>query len=127
MGTNFYWIENECPHCERHDESDKRHIGKSSAGWCFSLHVYPEDGINTLDDWKEIWKRPGRIMDEYGESIALVDMIARITDRAWGGDKWGPLALAENHAVEGPNGLARHTYNCVGHEGTCDYITGEFS
>jgi hypothetical protein len=26
-------------------------FGKSSGGWTFSLHVYPEDGIKDLADW----------------------------------------------------------------------------
>ena len=38
MGTNYYWQESEpCAACGRGYE--QVHVGKSSAGWCFSLHV----------------------------------------------------------------------------------------
>ena len=36
MGTNYYL--------------NDRHIGKSSAGWYFALHIYPEENINSLDE-----------------------------------------------------------------------------
>ena len=31
------------------------HIGKSSYGWHFSLCIYPELGINDLEDWKKLF------------------------------------------------------------------------
>lgn len=46
MGTNFYFYEN-----PEINEEDALHIGKSSAGWCFSLHIIPELGIRDLSDW----------------------------------------------------------------------------
>lgn len=53
MGTNYYLhTKPDCECCGRGFEP--LHIGKSSGGWCFSLHVMPEDNINTLDDWGEI-------------------------------------------------------------------------
>ena len=62
MGTNYYLYEGSeaCPTCKRPFEP--LHIGKSSAGWCFSLHVIPEEGINTLDDWRTRWGTPGTII-----------------------------------------------------------------
>lgn len=106
------------------------HIGKSSAGWCFSLHVIPDEGLNSLDDWKERWSRPGAIIkDEYGDVVTPEEMLSRITERRYVG-KGGRTEsqLAANYATRGPNGLVRHTYNCVGHgEGTWDLISGEFS
>ncbi len=54
MGTNYYLHEKpDCECCGRPFEA--LHIGKSSSGWCFSLHVMPEDMINTLDDWRSKW------------------------------------------------------------------------
>jgi hypothetical protein len=46
MGTNYYVAYDYCRHCGRFDE--EFHIGKSSAGWCFSLRVYEDKG---LTDW----------------------------------------------------------------------------
>ena len=42
MGTNYYFEDSSevCECCGRGAES--LHIGKSSGGWCFSLHVMPE-------------------------------------------------------------------------------------
>jgi hypothetical protein len=68
MGTNYYI---ELPHCLSYTESDERyHVGKSSAGWCFALHVDPDKGINDLEDIKALCKQ-GRIKNEYDETLAL--------------------------------------------------------
>lgn len=113
MGTNYYLHEKPaCECCGR--EYEALHIGKSSGGWCFSLHVIPEVGINSLDDWRARWSAPGvHIQDEYGSRIEAAEMEAIITERS------------------SPYGLRRHGVDdrhCVGQgEGTWDYITGEFS
>ncbi len=109
MGTNYY-IKNtiECPECGQPKAADY-HIGKSSAGWCFSLHVDPENGINDLKDVKRLWAYK-TIKDEYGSTISKKYMIDVITDR------W--------------IGIRRHEIGsfCIGHgPGTYDYIIGEFS
>lgn len=81
MGTNYYWIHNHCDKCNRHDVL---HIGKSSGGWAFSLHVIPEMNINDLDDWKVLWhNRFGRIEDEYEKVITTTSMIDIITNRRY--------------------------------------------
>ena len=83
MGTNYYWIKEDttCPHCGRRDHDEESvHIGKSSAGWCFSLHVDPSIGIESLDDWIEMFKT-GFIEDEYGDRISVEDMMSEIVDR----------------------------------------------
>lgn len=128
MGTNYYLHYNACPTCKRGDE---RHIGKSSAGWCFSLRVYPEDGISTLDDWKREFARSDTaIRTEYDTHIAPGVMVDHIVNREWPHPR-DPKFFVENHAVPGPAGLARHKIDgshCVGHgEGTWDYFKGEFS
>lgn len=131
MGTNFYLRTgggNKCEHCGRSDEIQERHIGKSSAGWCFSLRVYPDDGINDLCDWIGLF-HSGRIFDEYGDEISSQSMMATITERK------GLRALPrtfhqENDSEAGPNNLARHRIgrHCVRHgAGTWDCIDGEFS
>ena len=136
MGTNYYWIPKlPCECCGR--EFDDIHIGKSSAGWCFSLHVLPEDMINSLDDWIcNFREKRSYIKDEYGKIVHPEEMLDIITKRSWNtgqtnkpqqSDDWYQM----NQAVPGPNGLSRARVDgrhCIGHgEGTWDLIIGEFS
>lgn len=119
MGTNFYL------------EEDGTHIGKSSGGWCFSLHIYPENGINSLEDWKKEWAGK-QISDEYGRLLSEEEMLGIITNRNWNSCKEKSDAfLRQNHAVRGPNNLLRSEVDgihCVGHgDGTWDYCIGDFS
>lgn len=150
MSTNFYWhAKPACPTCGHEADDDVLHIGKSSAGWCFSLHVIPEKGITNLGEWQERFARPGSyIKDEYGDVVTPEDMLERITKRngrPWEGRDYGPINLGKftidgyrdeaefhrrNHSERGPNGLLRHRLGpyCVAHgEGTYDLIPGEFS
>jgi hypothetical protein len=131
MGTNYYLHEKTCEHCGRGDEP--LHIGKSSAGWCFALQVLPDEGLNTLEDWKARWSKPGCVIrNEYGETVSVDELLKTITERAWprGTDHRTPEYLRQNNAVVGPKGLMRHAIGrwCVGHgEGTWDYLPGDFS
>lgn len=136
MSTNFYWIKEAKPACEcckRPYEEERLHIGKSSAGWCFSLHVMPDDGISTLDDWRVKWATPGSfIEDEYGDVLTPAQMLTRVTERGWTTPStWTARDYEANHAAPGPKGLLRHRLDgrhCIGHgDGTYDYIVGEFS
>lgn len=128
MGTNYYLKTNKCEHCGRADEPV--HIGKSSGGWCFSLHVIPEDGINSLADWEARWPT-GVIENEYGETITPEEMRKIITERSR--EKpvaWRAFDYDQSHAEPGPANLLRHRLGryCVGHgEGTWDLIPGCFS
>ena len=82
MGTNYYHYlsgERECSHCGQ--SMPNRHIGKSSAGWCFSLHTYPEDEIYGLEEWKRQWET-GAIFDEYGTRVTPEQMLSVILDRS---------------------------------------------
>lgn len=108
MGTNFYHVEQPpCECCKR--EYPSRHIGKSSMGWAFALHVYPDDGINSLDDWEQRLKS-GAIFDEYGARISRDEMIERVVNRP--GTRRRP--------IDGDH--------CIGHgPGTWDLIIGDFS
>lgn len=124
MGTNYYLIKEQgeiCKCCGRGESSTRLHIGKSSVGWCFSVHVIPEDGIKNLDDWKLLFEQ-GKIEDEYGTSLSSVEMMKVITERSFP-RKDKPLNLV----MEGPNGLSRHKYTYAHGEGTWDYCTGDFS
>jgi hypothetical protein len=132
MGTNYYLFEKpDCKCCGRPFEP--LHIGKSSGGWCFSLHVIPDYRINDLDDWRELWSKEGTIIrNEYDEAISVAEMEDIITNRSWAkipseGDQW----YRQNQAKRGPNNLARHCVNgsnCIKNgAGTWDCITGDFS
>lgn len=148
MGTNYYLHKNICEHCGRGDDRPL-HIGKSSGGWCFGLHVGDIGSsvhgiieVAGLDDWKELWESPGvLIRDEYGREIPPAELLNVILNRSWHSkvhqrhpNQWYDSEedfSEQNHAEPGPNGLSRHKIDgshCVGHgDGTYDLITGEFS
>lgn len=132
MGTNYYLH-------DRETDLELLHIGKSSAGWCFSLHVYPTGRLNSsimkhchhpyentypidtpiynLADWKKLFfDRKYIIRDEYGDDVLPKDMIETITKRG--------RSLSEYQ-------LRRHTVDdryCIGNaHGTYDFIVGDFS
>lgn len=137
MGTNYYWHNDACVHCRRSDQ--QKHIGKSSSGWCFSLHVYPEEGIKDLEDWIKLFSTPGSLIkDEYGAVASAEEMLGIIRDRmgnakrsATGYSSWEYFHRS-NYSEFGPNGLIRSKISkesrCISHgEGTWDCIVGEFS
>lgn len=143
MGTNYYlYSKPPCSCCGRPYEP--LHIGKSSGGWCFALHVIPEEGINDLEDWRVLWSQPGaRIENEYGTQLNFVQMDDVVTQRCWPRDfaadpSWvrrngyvtEEVLHIRNQSQRGPNGLLRAAIgnSCVKHgEGTWDCIVGEFS
>jgi len=109
----------------------KLHIGKSSAGWCFALHV--TDEITSLDDWRKAWSCPWvTIVDEYGDTVTLTEMLTEITDRSWSGprDRGSPW-WDQNHALPGLLGLLRQTHNATlppnPETDTYDLCFGDFS
>lgn len=58
------------------------HIGKSSMGWHFGLCIYPEYGINTLDDWIKLFRSFGNtIVDEEDRELKTSEMLDRIENR----------------------------------------------
>lgn len=155
MGTNYYFLE---PNPD-YDEQDlvsslvepkfiKTHIGKSSMGWCFSLHVYPELHIRTLENWKNFIKNyqdECYIINEYNESLTkeeLYDIIENrerlqtweefeeaLLNNTYLGRQTLEDFLYQNEAIKGPKNLLRHKIgnHCIGHgEGTYDYIVGYF-
>ena len=112
MGTNYYLNPEVCPTCGHTKEG--KHIGKSSAGWAFALHVYPDEEIHTLDDWRLLWNEPGaRIVNEYEEPISVETMERIIVDRVWNGQM-------SRSKIDGTH--------CIGHgPGSWDYIVNELS
>ena len=163
MGTNYYWLRpNEA--YEEHEISrlvqpkyEMVHIGRSSAGWCFKLHVYP-NGYNGLDinswaQWKRLFKDLGDdliLVNEYYEKIDLDYLKTVVEDRSSSQD-WETFDkelregkykfyrdiknldefLRRNSAIKGPNNLMRSKIDnrhCIGHaDGPWDYMVGEFS
>lgn len=131
MGTNYYLSSEPCPHCGR--RQPVRHIGKSSAGWCFALHVYQDEGIKDLADWDVLFSQEGAVISsDHGVTLTRDQMIAVITERKWERDAyWTTEKYRENCAQRGPNGLTRSIVDyvlCIGHgEGTWDLCVGDFS
>jgi hypothetical protein len=140
VGTNYYLLKggtSPCPTCGHAEPPISEHIGKSSGGWCFSLHVGPfEDGetgqgsYRDLEDWKAEWSKPGaRIEDEYGRAVDPDEMYQIIADRKGrdpgkdGKEEYWPKGWWEspissrykseedfhrsNHSRRGPSGLLR--------------------
>ena len=115
MGTNYYCLD-ENPDFEKsvitqltEPQFLKTHIGKSSYGWCFSLHVIPENNLNNLNDWMK-YLESKLIINEYDDVVSFDDLIKIIVDRS---------KDSRRHEID--------YYNCVGHgEGTWDLIKGEF-
>lgn len=109
MGTNYYWHTNVCDCCGR---SDVYHIGKSSMGWMFALHVIPEEDVNDVNDWVKRFYQPGSVIhNEYDEEISVEEMLRIILERN---------PLGQRHSVDGQH--------CLYHgAGTWDAISGEFS
>lgn len=138
MGTNFYLRQNCCTECKRYDEL---HIGKSSMGWAFALHVIPEQDINSLEDWQRLWETEGNvIVDEYDRTITTEELMERITMRSGKAQRVGPCDDAHygtwerfhvsNHSVADERGLLRRIVDgqyCTGHGDTWDLCPGEFS
>lgn len=129
MGTNYYlYQKSDCVCCKR--PYQPLHIGKSSGGWYFSLHVIPEDNINDLDDWRELWSKEGAVIrSEYDEPVSVAEMENIITERSW--PKRTDFDYLRNSAEPGEFNLVRHRIDgghCIKHgEGTWDCILGEFS
>lgn len=144
MGTNYY-LHVKGNLLERLDDTPEEvlHIGKSSGGWCFLMHVIPERGINSLTDWYRMFRRDNnRIVDEYGVELGIDEMLHIIMNRKWRerDDLWttricqeyGSVSvfLTRNHAEFGPNNLLRSRIGngTVAHgPGTWDLIRSEFS
>ena len=144
MGTNYYLrkpMNNYCCYCNRHDPIEEIHLGKSSMGWCFGLHVYPEKDIYDWPDLKkwlvEEMKNNSIIVNEYNDIVSLNELEDIITNRESSVLRNFESSLQEknfyavNYALPGPRGLLRHQIlkdHCISHgKGTWDCMVGSFS
>jgi len=144
MGTNYYWVHkaDKCETCGRGEET-RLHIGKSSMGWCFALHVWepyeepPEHAPEwlclpgTLLSWASLFARPDSyIENEYGEVKTTQQMLDIIMHRGMNRELTPEIAQ-NTGGVIGPENLLRHPISagsCIGHgTGTWDLCVGEFS
>ena len=145
MGTNIYLDVGYCPCCGH--AGKEYHVGKFSAGWVFALHLIPEEGLNTLQDWTDLVEAIQRcednlsIRDEYGNRMSWNDLLVKIEIRRSG----TPLAIRvydyagmsseaqfhrANSSERGPDNLLRSKIDgerCVAHGPKWDGIVGEFS
>jgi hypothetical protein len=127
MGTNYYWCEN--------STGRRFHIGKSSFGWCFALHIYPEAPCapTDLDEWLMLFfRKDTKIVDEYGEAVSPLQMMEIIINRRHKEPNgMTEEELNQNTAVRGPKNLLRSKIDnnhCIGHgSGTWDLIIGNFT
>ena len=122
MGTNYYLHQ---------PDEDPLHTGKgSSSGWCFSLHVMPEKGINDLQDWVDLWQAPGaRIEDEYGLDVPPDKMLRNITERSRASDwreteVWPPRSKARGHSTASTTASAGRTACCGARSAGTVCLTG---
>jgi len=130
MGTNYHLEMERCPHCGKPRE--ELHIGKSSAGWVFALHIYPDRGVHDFPDWIDLFANPNNvIMDEYGKALKPEEFLPVVLLRFGkrDGDHLTREWLQVNQAVLGPHNLARcredeHTKHG---RGTYDLHTREYS
>ena len=134
MGTNYYLL-NPPPKYQLEGARDL-HIGKSSMGWAFSLHVDPVIGLDGWEEWEEVLERKkSKIVDEYERPVAFMELRdyilnrpaqPKLTDKAfqpprgdnasklmmwsivWGSYKNADDFLRKNHAWQDHNGLLRH-------------------
>ena len=145
LGTNYYSVKRGFEDLDPGDfwnrmrdslddpENDEiLHIGKSSGGWCFSLHVIPDRGITDITGWTPyLLSRDRFIINEYCDPVTYEEMLEVITNRRRNDPcTWTPEKYYQNYAEPGPNNLVRHSVGrgCVRHgEGTWDYVEGNFS
>lgn len=103
----------------------------------------PEDWLNSMADWDTMIKSSmDPIVDEYGNEVKWSELKTGILQREWHTD-WDSESRVlpghykseaelhrTNHSERGPHGLLRSKIDgvhCVGHDGMCDLIIGDFS
>lgn len=104
------------------------HIGKSSCGWKFCLHIYPNHNINSFKDWYDILQNDEYIItDEYNEVISINKMINIITKKPRVYKKEDTGKIIDNQYIVSEVGLLQHSYQgfIVVKNETYDYLICE--
>jgi hypothetical protein len=123
MGMNYYFVEGE----------KRLHIGKSSSGWYFLMHIYPH--IPNWDAWQNyiIQHRKGRIVCESGNECSLDQLTEQVEERK--GDDADILTLTlmdqmEKEQIEmDPQTHLFRTHSNIytqKREGTWEYVNYDF-
>jgi hypothetical protein len=126
MGTNYYVKSERCNCCDH--KPDDFHIGKSSYGWYFTMHV-----TYTITNFQDmlIFLVDNRynIYNEYGDKVELEDIIRTICCRSGNN-------TAENYYENsiycelGQYGLVKFKvgFGCIGSSeiNPIDYVPGDF-
>jgi hypothetical protein len=94
MGMNYYARVNACSSCGHCHDRDTHHIGKSSAGWKFTLHVddpkgHSEHKLYTFLDWERFLSQDFvRIFNEDEEELTTTDILDLINRKGWNPDSY---------------------------------------
>ena len=116
MGTNYYVYG-----IAAKFSNGRKHLGKRSAGWDFALHVYPDEGINRLEDWLFLLSdKNAEVRDEYNKKIKLKHLL-RIVLMGEGCSEAGSLASAV------ANGSDRTAYNSYPYPFTGSAVLNPFT
>lgn len=91
MGTNYYaeFGNRIYPY-----KANRIHIGKSSSGWAFALHLDLTKGLGTFLEWRNFYSQPQIIIrTDAGETIHPKEMTQIITARDYRNYKMDPEML----------------------------------
>jgi len=111
MSTNYYAIYDECDctcdHCSK--KGMAYHLGKSSTGWAFALHIEPSMNLYDLEDIITfLIQKKATIIDERNSYCSLEDWLGLVVD----------LHPEVKHREDGKR--------CLVGSGTFDLLEGEF-
>lgn len=129
MGTNYYVKTGEKYVKNGWLTEEIYHIGKSSYGWYFALHVIPWAGLNSFEDWKEYLKGK-TIHDEYGRKVSYSRMIKTIL-RDSKDESWGKQSNYEEGLVVSDDGDYKTCvgkyglHYCIGRGACLDRVNGD--
>lgn len=130
MGTNYY-VHKEPDLLDKLQGAQPTilHLGKSSGGWCFAMHVQPELGLRDFVSWMR-YLRKGKvtIYDEYDCVVSFDEMVHIISKRSFPRNQ--KIAEIEPECYH-PGGCRRHGEDSYGRVkqgvGTYDYFNMDFS
>lgn len=87
MGTNYYLEPRkaDCIECGRPlEETERRHIGKSSGGWVWLWRGYESPALTAAASWfaylAEAVGGGASIVDEYGKTVELSELARRVVN-----------------------------------------------